>query len=207
MNHKHRRVHAFLTFQYDCFGAPLEFNGVKYSWWNDRYGKVQYFWSGTNTNSHICQCGIDKDCVDPDVKCNCDSYELQQLNDSGLWVLLSNIFRFKMNVLSAGYITAKDVLPVSKVNFGRTHSKHSSGRFTLGEFECSGTQLFQGMPSSCQDLKRIGHCLSGFYTVKVGGKLKKLYCDMSKRLGDKGNSIFELLTLKVFFFISDLSTF
>ena len=97
MNHKHRRVHAFLTFQYDCFGAPLEFNGVKYSWWNDRYGKVQYFWSGTNTTSHICQCGIDKDCVDPDVKCNCDSYELQQLNDSGLWVLLSNIFRFTMN--------------------------------------------------------------------------------------------------------------
>ena len=92
MNHKHRRVHDFLSFQYDCFGAPLEFNGVKYSWWNDRYGKVQYFWSGTNTTSHICQCGIDKDCVDPDVNCNCDSYEPQQLNDSGLFAPNCRIF-------------------------------------------------------------------------------------------------------------------
>ena len=103
-----------------------------------------------------------------------------------------------MNVLSAGYITAKDLLPVSKVNFGRTHSKHSSGRFTLGKFECSGTQPFQGMPSSCEDLRRIGHHLSGFYTVKVDGKLKKLYCDMSKLLGDKGDFIFQLLTLNAF---------
>ena len=68
-------MHDFHPVQYDCFGAPLEFNGVKYSWWNDRYGNGQYFWSETNTTSHICQCGIDKDCVDPDVKCNCDSYD------------------------------------------------------------------------------------------------------------------------------------
>ena len=91
-----------------------------------------------------------------------------------------------MNVLSAGYITAKDLLPVSKVNFGRTHSKHSSGRFTLGKFECSGTQPFQGMPSSCEDLKRIGHHFSGLYTVKVNNKVQTIYCDMSKLPGDKG---------------------
>ena len=94
-----------------------------------------------------------------------------------------------MNVLSAGYITAKDLLPVSKVNFGRTHSKHSSGRFTLGKFECSGTQPFQGMPSSCEDLKRIGHHFSGLYTVKVNNKVQTIYCDMSKLPGDEGNCI------------------
>ena len=77
-----------------------------------------------------------------------------------------------------------------KVNFGRTHSKLSSGRFTLGNFECFGTQPFQGMPSSCEDLRRIGHHLSGLYTVNNGGKLKKVYCDMSKLPGDPSNYLF-----------------
>jgi len=63
--------------------APLEFNGVQESWWNDRNNVPRYFWSGVNTNQHTCQCGIDKNCVDPSFKCNCDSVAALQLVDNG----------------------------------------------------------------------------------------------------------------------------
>ena len=72
--------------QYDCFGAPFEFNGEAQSWWNDRNGVRRFFWIGTdenNSNQHTCQCGIDNNCVDPFTKCNCNSLAFLQLNDNG----------------------------------------------------------------------------------------------------------------------------
>ena len=74
--------------QYDCFSAPLEFSGVQESWWNDRNGVQRYFWAGAddNNNSHTCQCGIDKNCVDPNQKCNCDAMTIVQLNDNGIYI-------------------------------------------------------------------------------------------------------------------------
>ena len=71
--------------QYDCYVAPLEFNGMQESWWNDRNGAPRYFWTGKNTNNnqHTCQCGIDKNCVDSAFKCNCDSVAPIQLVDNG----------------------------------------------------------------------------------------------------------------------------
>ena len=84
----------------------------------------------------------------------------------------------------------KTLLPVTKLNFGRTLSPMSSGRHTLGKLECFGNLPFQGFPSSCEDLKKIGHTLSGFYSIKDGGNFKQVYCDMSKLPGDEGNFVF-----------------
>ncbi|EFX62104.1 hypothetical protein DAPPUDRAFT_337441 [Daphnia pulex] len=37
------------SIKYECNYAPLELNGVSYSWWNDKGGKAQYFWTdGSN---------------------------------------------------------------------------------------------------------------------------------------------------------------
>ena len=78
--------------QYDCFGAPFEFNGEAQSWWNDRNGVQRYFWAGTNNkyNQHTCQCGIDNNCVDTKSKCNCDSLTFKQLTDKGIYHQLFN---------------------------------------------------------------------------------------------------------------------
>ena len=73
----------YLFKQYDCYFAPLEFNTVPYSWWNDKSGTAQYFWAGSNSTVHTCQCGIDGNCVDPGVNCNCDSAAPVQLTDYG----------------------------------------------------------------------------------------------------------------------------
>jgi hypothetical protein len=74
-------------FQYDCFYAPFEFNSITYVWWNDRDGNDKYFWAGSNVGGlprkHFCQCGIDGNCVDNSLKCNCDASAPVQLVDDG----------------------------------------------------------------------------------------------------------------------------
>ncbi len=43
------------------------------------------------------------------------------------------------------------------------------------------------MPSSCEDLKMIGHTLSGFYFVIMGSaKIESVYCDFTKLPSDAG---------------------
>ena len=74
----------FALLQYDCISAPFEKNGIPYSWWNDRNGNPQYFWAGASDDGiHICQCGIDKYCVDNSFRCNCDSGVGTPLTDNG----------------------------------------------------------------------------------------------------------------------------
>ncbi len=69
--------------KYDCYYAPLEFDKIAYAWWNDRNGNAKYFWSGGSTETHTCQCGIDQNCVDATLECNCDATAPAQLADNG----------------------------------------------------------------------------------------------------------------------------
>jgi hypothetical protein len=43
-----------------------------------------------------------------------------------------------------------------------------------------------GLPSSCGDLKMIGHMWSGFYFVMGSAKIESVYCDFTKLPGDAG---------------------
>jgi hypothetical protein len=43
-----------------------------------------------------------------------------------------------------------------------------------------------GLPSSCADLKMIGHIWSGFYSVMGSAKMESVYCDFTKPTGDAG---------------------
>nr|CAH0106935.1 unnamed protein product [Daphnia galeata] len=73
----------------------------------------------------------------------------------------------------AGVITDKNVLPVTRLNFGRTQLATSSGVHTLGRFECSGSVALTGLPGSCEDLWLIGHTLNGIYSVMEGELVKR----------------------------------
>ena len=44
-----------------------------------------------------------------------------------------------------------------------------------------------GLPSSCDDLKIIGHTLNGFYSVVGSSMMESVYCDFSKLPSDSGN--------------------
>ena len=44
-----------------------------------------------------------------------------------------------------------------------------------------------GLPSSCGDLKMIGHTLNGFYSIAGSAMIESVYCDFSKLPSDPGN--------------------
>ncbi|KZS14837.1 Contactin associated protein 1-like protein [Daphnia magna] len=152
---------------YDCTYAPFEFNNVPFGWWSDRHGNPQYFWAGSNASAHTCQCSIDQSCVDATAKCNCDSTSPMQLTDQG-------------------FVTDKKVLPVTRLSFGRTQFEISSGVHTLGRFECFGQAKSAGIPTSCEDLWRIGHSLNGLYSIKGPAMMEIIFCDFTKLPGDAG---------------------
>jgi hypothetical protein len=43
-----------------------------------------------------------------------------------------------------------------------------------------------GLPSSCEDLKMIGHIWSGIYFVMGSAKMESVYCDFTKLPDDAG---------------------
>jgi SMC interacting uncharacterized protein involved in chromosome segregation len=47
-----------------------------------------------------------------------------------------------------------------------------------------------GLPSSCEDLKTIGHTLNGFHSVMGSARMESVYCDFTKLPGDEGNTTF-----------------
>jgi hypothetical protein len=95
--------------------------------------------------------------------------------------------------LSAGVITAKNILPVTRLNFGRTQLATSSGVHTLGRLVCSGSVAVNGFPTSCEDLWFIGHTLNGLYSVKGEKMIESIYCDFNQPPGDTSTFIFEKL--------------
>jgi hypothetical protein len=88
--------------------------------------------------------------------------------------------------LFAGVITDKNVLPVTRLNFGRTQLETSSGVHTLGRLVCTGLVTLTGLPKSCKDLWLIGHTLNGFYSVMGSAKMESVYCDFTKPTDDAG---------------------
>ncbi len=80
---------------------------------------------------------------------------------------------------------------MTKLNFGRTIAPTSVNRHKLGRMECNGKVVLNGMPTSCQDLWRIGYTLSGIYSIKgpSSNRVETVYCDFDKLPGDEGEII------------------
>ena len=180
--------------QYDCTSAPFKIYGIMFSWWSDRHGNPQYFWSGGNSNVHTCQCGIELDCVE-DLVCNCDSSLPTALADIGKGKgLVNNIeagtqFFF---FLIQGVITDKNILPITRLNFGGT-TENSTSQHTLGRFECMGQVAVDEMPTSSEDLWRIERNLGGLYSaVMEADPSDKFDCDFQKFQNNAGMKYFTL---------------
>jgi hypothetical protein len=86
----------------------------------------------------------------------------------------------------AGVIAVKNLLPITRLNFGRTILEGSSGQYTLGRLECSGQMAVTGMPKSCEDLWWIGHTLTGLYSVMGTTMVENVYCNFTKLPSDSG---------------------
>jgi hypothetical protein len=58
-----------------------------------------------------------------------------------------------------------------------------------------------GLPSSCGDLKMIGHIWSGFYSVMGSAKMESVYCDFTKLPSDEGKyfRFSQIIQLQLYF--------
>ncbi len=82
--------------------------------------------------------------------------------------------------MCSGVITDKNVLPVTRLNFGRTQLATSSGVHKLGRLVCSGSVALNEFPTSCKDLWLIGHTLNGLYSIKGEKMIETVYCDFTQ---------------------------
>ena len=109
-----------------------------------------------------------------------------------------------------GFITATELLPVTRLSFGRTSLTGVKANYTLGRFECTGQATISSKPSKCQDLFKLGHTLSGFYDVKGSStQISSTYCDFSKSSTEAGYEtrygFVDVKTSPVHFFVTRTS--
>ena len=74
----------------------------------------------------------------------------------------------------------KDVLPVTKLNFGGY--THDGGSHTLGKLICSGKAIVSDYPKSCDDLWKLGHSLNGFYPIRGDRNVELIFCDFTSSI-------------------------
>jgi hypothetical protein len=67
-----------------------------------------------------------------------------------------------------------------------------------------------GLPSSCSDLKMIGHIWSGFYSVMGSSVMESVYCDFTKPIDDAGKnfifmSFYELFNCNYYLLLNSIT--
>lgn len=119
---------------YACYSSRLlntpsdELTFRPYAAWYSRNNQRMDYWAGALPGSRKCECGILGNCYDRTKWCNCDSNQLQWLEDGGDIREIEN-------------------LPVKAVSFGDTGSPidEKYGRYTLGSLMCEGDDLFNNV--------------------------------------------------------------
>ena len=80
-----------------------------------------------------------------------------------------------------------ELLPVTRLSFGRTDLIGVKASYTLGRFQCTGQAPVSSKPENCRALFQMGHTLSGFYLVKSGSnKIATTFCDFGKGSSEVG---------------------
>nr|XP_061791038.1 contactin-associated protein-like 4 [Nerophis lumbriciformis] len=118
--------HCEQELSYFCRNSRLlnKPDSMSLSWWfgGQAPGQIQTHWGGALPGSHQCACGLNNNCLDPNVQCNCDAYNEQWTNDSGL-------------------LTHKETLPVRSLVLGGIEPD-SEAAYKVGPLQCHGDKSF-----------------------------------------------------------------
>jgi hypothetical protein len=118
----------------------------------------------------------------------------------------NNVDGSKQKFICSGAIRNKNILPITRLNFGLTKSLTSSGIHKLGRLTCSGFSrsrrnipehslkppgqvdgtAIAKLPTSCGDVKKMGYTLSGFFFIKGPKMMESVYCNFTKLSTDAG---------------------
>ena len=97
----------------ECYASMLK----KYAWIEDRNGFRLPYLADVPINGTGCTCGVLGTCTKNNTNCNCDANVRSLLKDEG-------------------YITNKDVLPITAVNFGDTGNSDEFINYMIGDVKC-----------------------------------------------------------------------
>ncbi|XP_028660673.1 contactin-associated protein-like 5 [Erpetoichthys calabaricus] len=98
-------------------------DGTPFTWWYGRTNELQAYWGGAEPGSQMCACGLNRDCIDTNRYCNCDSDRKEWTNDTG-------------------YLSYKDDLPVTGIIIGDLNRPNSEAAYRVGNFQCYGDKNF-----------------------------------------------------------------
>ncbi|XP_076809883.1 contactin-associated protein-like 4 [Clavelina lepadiformis] len=107
--------------KYRCIASLLLEGG--YATWLSRDGTHMRYWGGaTSQRNDYCACGETGTCVDSTKRCNCDKNSSPETSDEG-------------------FLTDKDTLPVTGLQFGDAGDTGEYGWHTLGPLVCTGRSV------------------------------------------------------------------
>ncbi|XP_054599173.1 contactin-associated protein-like 4 isoform X1 [Nothobranchius furzeri] len=119
--------HCEQELSYHCRKSRLHntSEGSPFSWWlgGPGSGRVHTHWGGAHPDSQQCSCGLQGDCVDPQLFCNCDADGTEWSEDSGL-------------------LTHKESLPVRALVLGDVQRPGSEAAYRVGPVHCYGDKNF-----------------------------------------------------------------
>ena len=153
---------------FNCFLAPLSVNGEAIGTWVNRNGGNETYFTGSNHGTHICDCGVKKECSDTEHNnvCNCDAAELP------------------IGQVDSGVITDMSALPIIGFNYGDLlEYPDQNAQIYIGRLKCKGKKklLPEDINDSCKNLKLDGESRSRNYALNDGSLA---FCDMTKRITD-----------------------
>uniref|UniRef100_A0A3B3VDH0 Contactin-associated protein-like 4 n=1 Tax=Poecilia latipinna TaxID=48699 RepID=A0A3B3VDH0_9TELE len=123
----HQSEHCQQELSYQCRKSRLlnTQEGSPFSWWlgGPGTGLVQTYWGGAHPGSQQCACGLQGDCVDPQLYCNCDADRMEWSED-------------------AGFISHKESLPVRSLVLGDVQRPGSEAAYRVGSLQCHGDKNF-----------------------------------------------------------------
>ena len=151
---------------FNCFLAPLSVNGEAIGTWVNRNGGNETYFTGSNHGTHICDCGVKKECSDTEHNnvCNCDAAELP------------------IGQVDSGVITDMSALPIIGFNYGDLlEYPDQNAQIYIGRLKCKGKKKLmpEDINDSCKNLKLDGESRSRNYALNDGSLA---FCDMTKRI-------------------------
>jgi hypothetical protein len=114
-----------------------------------------------------------------------------EAKDSQLKSLESKVIQLELTVTELkAKVQQQDSLLTSilREKNERTVATDCGSSLTSNNQNNQSTVAINGLPSSCGDLKMIGHIWSGIYSVMGSARMESVYCDFTKLPDDAGNN-------------------
>ncbi|CAM9632557.1 unnamed protein product [Lampetra planeri] len=98
-------------------------DGPPFTWWVSRTNERQHYWGGSSPGVQKCACGVERNCTEEHVHCNCDADRDEWMHDSG-------------------WLTNKEHLPVTQLVIGDANRSRSAASYLVGPLRCHGDKHF-----------------------------------------------------------------